>query len=113
LVDLGEDTHAGEHTQQPMQRIRHRTGPRTPHGTSAARRGVSAPQEEGGPFGAVLLAVHATSRHVEGLAHLKRVRLPFPRQREFACQNKGAGVKGMGVGALKTLGITCIVSTFR
>src|SRR5439155_16327295 len=77
--------------------VRRRTGPRTPHRTSAARRGVSAPQEEGGPFGTPLLAVHATGRHVEGLAHPKSVRLPFPRQREFASQNEGAGVKGMGV----------------
>src|SRR5262245_25846627 len=64
---------------------------------SAARRGVSAPQEDGGRFGPPLLTVHATGRHVKGLAHPKRVRLPFPRQREFARQKKAAGVKGMGV----------------
>ena len=43
-------------------RVRRRTGPCTPHRTSAARRRVSASQQEGGTFGTPLLTVHATGQ---------------------------------------------------
>src|SRR5262249_5705203 len=62
----------------------------------ADTRSVAAPQQKRGLFGAVLLAVHATRRHVEGLAHPQGVRLPLPRPRELASQPKATSIEGMG-----------------